>query len=90
MSWSASAVGNPKPVAEMISVHLSAHQCSEPEETIKAIAANAISVALAAFPPDHPVRVEAHGSQTQKGDEPAEAYVNSLKIEITPLWGFLK
>lgn len=61
-------------------------KCSEPEETIKTTAAMAVQRALEAFPADHAVRVEASGSQSPAGD----GYTNSLRVEITPIWGFVE
>ena len=87
MSWSVSAVGKAPAVAEKIATGTN-HKCSEPEETIKNAVAAAIATALTAFPADGVVRVEASGSQ--QTDTATGKAVNSLKVNVEPVWGFVE
>jgi hypothetical protein len=88
MSWSYRGVGRPKPLAEAAAASLAAVKCAEPEETIKAKVAEIIGTCLAAFPDDGAVEIEAHGSQSTDSSKPGVA-VNSLTVNIKPLYGFV-
>jgi hypothetical protein len=90
MSWSVSAIGKASAVASKLAVDFASVKCSEPEETIKSGVAGAVAVALAAFPPNYAVRVEAYGSQSCPDSSKApNEKTNSLNVKIEPVWGFV-
>jgi len=91
MSWSINALGKASAVAKKLATDFDRINCLEPEQTIKNQVASSVATALAAFPADFPVRVEASGSQSTYGDQsggPA-THLNQLSVKIEPLWGFL-
>lgn len=90
MSWSVSAVGKPAAVAAKLAEAFAKNRCVEPEETIKNKVAEAIASALAVYPPNLAVRVEAGGSQHAVDHSKPTELTNSLKVEITPIYGFLE
>lgn len=89
MSWSINAVGSAEKVRAAVAAQVASIKCSEPEESIKNGVGAAIDAALAAMPGDTAVNVQASGSQTTQGgtNEPQRA-VNSLHVEVKPIWGF--
>lgn len=88
MSWSFSGVGMPKAVMASMIDWLSKSKCSEPEETIKNRVIQIAQLSIDAMPEDHPVKIEAGGSQSTTNN-PAIA-LNQLNLRIDPLWGFKK
>jgi hypothetical protein len=89
MSWSVTAIGRASAVQEKLNVEFGRIICPEPEETIKNHVREAVHTALKAFPPNHPVRVEASGSQSQP-DSKAPEKTNQLIVKIEPIWGFVE
>jgi hypothetical protein len=94
MSWSISAIGKASKVAEKLTAQFANIKCSEPEETIKNNAAAAILLGLSVYPANTVVKVDASGSQSMVapstgGDSPA-TYTNNLKVEMTPVYGFIE
>lgn len=89
MSWTVASTGKPAAVAAFVAQQFAAITCAEPEQTIKNSIAQAVDVALKAFPADVPVRVQAHGSQSTNSDRPGVA-TNQLSVEINPIWGFVE
>jgi hypothetical protein len=59
------------------------------EETIKNAISQIIADALCGYPADAAVQIVAGGSQ-YKPDSTKEGIINTLKIEITPLYGFVE
>jgi len=90
MSWSVSAVGKPAAVAASIAKSIGSSKCYEPEETIKNTIGTVLATALAAFPPNSAVRVEASGSQSVPDSTKPGVATNSLTVKIEPLWGFVE
>lgn len=91
MSWSVSAFGKASAVATKVAEDFARIKCSEPEETIKTAVASAVATALAAFPPNYVVRVDASGSQSCPDSSKApNEKTNQLKVEVAPIWGFLE
>ncbi|MGH7744962.1 MAG: hypothetical protein ACREQ5_09190 [Candidatus Dormibacteria bacterium] len=91
MSWSVSAIGRAGAVAKKIAEDLAKITCAEPEETVKNHAASAVSAALAAFPEDYVVKVEASGSQTHPNWPSKEGgMVNQLRVNVEPVYGFVQ
>ena len=88
MSWSASAIGKPKAVAENIEKQCTAYKCPEPEETIRQGAAGLVRTALEAFPEGMAVKVDMSGSQST-GSDPTKA-TNTLSVKIEPIYGFVE
>ena len=86
MSWSVSAIGKPAAVAAKVQKDISAYKCVDPEEGVKQAAGAAIAAALGAQNPSSAVKVEASGHQSGTG----ETAVNTLKIEVTPVYGFVE
>ena len=89
MSWSVESIGKPAAVARNLAQQFSSIVCSEPEETIKNTVAQAVDVALKAYPSDVPVEVRARGSQFISSDKPGMA-TNQLHVEINPVYGFVE
>lgn len=89
MSWSVNAMGNPKAVAEKLAKDFANIKCSEPEESIKSSVSIAVAAALAAFPPNMAVQVEANGSQWAPDSSKPDEKQNSLSVKINPLGAFL-
>lgn len=89
MSWSVVGMGKARALAAKLEGDFARSKCAEPEETVKNLVASAVAKALAAFPPDHVVRVEASGSQLQP-DHAKQEFNNNLKVEIAPVWGFVE
>jgi hypothetical protein len=95
MSWSFTGVGKPKAVAAAAKKALMNYKCAEPEEDIKTRVIHMLEVALQAYPDSAAVEVTAHGSQTTGYDthiphKQLDGHINSLHIEIKPLWGFVE
>lgn len=88
MSWSTSAVGKPAAVAAKIAADIARIKCIEPEEAIKNKLGEAIAAALAAFPPESAVSIEANGSQSSSS-QPGIA-TNSFSVSVKPLYGFVE
>jgi hypothetical protein len=89
MSWYVTAVGRAAPVMEAVRRQIDGVMCSEPEQTIKGMAASLIEKALTAYPSNAPVRVTAQGSQSTSHGGAGEA-INSLEIKVEPLFGFVE
>lgn len=87
MSWSLSAVGKSRAVADRVAKSIADSKCSEPEETIKNAVGAALATALAAFPEGMAVKVVASGSQSSDGKGNA---TNSLQVVLEPLYGFVE
>ncbi len=84
MSWSVNAIGRAAAVREKLAADFTRIQCKEPEETIKNNIAASIDLALAAYPIDAGVRVEANGTQyCPDGVNAPDKHINgaSLKLE---------
>ena len=83
MSWSVSAMGKPAAVAAKLAADFARMQpMAEPEESVKNNAAASIASALAAYPSNFLVRVEANGSQYRPNNDAAECVnTHTLKIE---------
>lgn len=92
MSWSFHATGKPAAVLGKARQDLSQYKCAEPEETIKGKVLNILEVALLAFPESSAVQVAASGSQQQPSVNPTNptAFINSLSIDIKPIYGFVE
>lgn len=90
MSWSVNAIGKPAAVAAKLAIDFAKNRCVEPEETLKNMVADIVAGALAVYPPNLAVRVEAGGSQHAADASKPTELVNSLKIEIAPVYGFLE
>lgn len=86
MSWHISAVGMPAEVKMKLHQNAASVKHAEPEQTVKNLTLAVICTALDSYPPNHPVRVEASGSQAANS---ADKAVNALNVKIEPLWGFL-
>ena len=87
MSWSISATGKPAAVLRKARQEFSRYKCAEPEETIKGKAQDILEEALREFPESSAVQVSASGSQTSIS---GGAFINSLSIEIKPIFGFVE
>lgn len=87
MSWSFSAEGYPKAVAQKVREAITSSPMGEPEQTIKEHTLGAVRLALTAYPDDFPVAVLASGSQSTEAGGKA---VNQLRVEINPVWNFVK
>jgi hypothetical protein len=90
MSWAVSAVGTPQAVSAKIIADLSTSKCAEPEETIKTTIMEALGIALGAFPADVAVSVSASGSQYTPDSSKPDCVLNTLKVTVEPLYGFVK
>lgn len=91
MSWSVSAIGKASAVAAKLAADFTQVKCSEPEETIKTTVASAVATALASFPPNYAVRVEASGSQSYPDFSKApDLKTNQLSVKIDPVFGFVE
>lgn len=90
MSWSVNKVGKAAAVAKAVADELAKSKCVEPEESIKNAAAAIVATALAAFPPDTAVHVEAAGSQSSPTYPANGIATNQLTLKITPLYGFVE
>ena len=90
MSWSTSAIGKPAAVAAQVEKTLSNIKCMEPEETIKNTIKGILATALAAFPPNMAVKVDANGSQSVPDSATPTVTTNSLYVKIEPLYGFVE
>jgi len=88
MSWYITAVGRPMPVLEAVTAQANAVTCMEPEQSIKATVVAILGQALAAYPPGAAVRVKASGSQSTGHD--GKDAINSLELNIEPLFGFVE
>lgn len=86
MSWSVSRIGLAAAVREAVKRDLGALKCNEPEESVKNGVATVIDTALAAYPADFAVQIDANGSQYS----PDGSQINSLSLSIKPLHGFTK
>lgn len=86
MSWSFSATGRPKAVAEKAKAYLAGVKCAEPEESIKNKIGNIIDMALMSFPESGAVKITCNGTQSPQGT----FALNSVRLEIEPLWGFVE
>lgn len=87
MSWSFEAKGNPPAVLTAIQESTGLkYKCLEPEETIKQKVIEIFTTALEAMPIDHPIHVQAYGSQ----DGSKIPVSNNLTVSIAPMWHFLK
>lgn len=86
MSWSVSQIGKAFAVAERVAAEIARIKCIEPEETVKNHVGAAIAAALAAYPADFVVEVEASGSQYSPSGHP----VNSLSVKVRPIHGFVE
>lgn len=87
MSWSFYAAGKPLAVIGKAKKEL-AFPMAEPEQTIRELFIKQLELALEAMPPSSAVRVNAFGSQTSGGG--GDGTVNSLKIEVEPIHGFVE
>jgi len=87
MSWSLTAIGKPAPVLAVLKADVARNTCSEPEQSIRAAVMDAIELALNAMPEGYAVQVNAGGSQ-HRPDSTKPGIVNSLKVEIVPIYGF--
>ena len=87
MSWSFYATGKPAAVLNKAKADLAAIKCAEPEEAIKGKVAEIIETGLAAYPSTGAVTIVVHGSQSTTFDGAA---LNSLKLEITPIYNFVE
>jgi hypothetical protein len=91
MSWSFSAIGKPAAVAKKIADELEKYPCSEPEQSIRHKVGEALQVALAAFPGNAAVQIDASGSQsTQSGANEPNTAINNLSVKIQPIYGFVE
>ena len=90
MSWSVSQIAKPAAVAEKLAADFARIRCIEPEETVKSHVANAVAVALAAFPQNSVVEVRASGSQSTTGEGPPVIATNQLDVTIKPIYGFIE
>ncbi|MCC8945982.1 hypothetical protein H8A97_12955 [Bradyrhizobium sp. Arg62] len=87
MSWSVSGIGKTPAVKERVISQLNGIKCAEPEETIKGKVGEIIATALDAFPSDCAVQITASGSQYSPS---GVGVVNSLNVEIKPIYGFVE
>jgi hypothetical protein len=90
MSWAINAVGKPAAVAAKLAKDFASIKCPEPEESIKAKLAEAVALALAAFPPQLAVRVEASGSQYSPNANKPTEFQNNFKIDFSVIYGFVE
>ena len=87
MSYSIGETGKAPEVARKVAEVLASFKCPEPEERIKGLVAEAIAAALAQFPPDQSVCVEANGSQSHPdSDSFPDQKINQLSLKIEPIW----
>ena len=86
MSWLISYKGRAAAVAKQAADRLGEIKCSEPEETLKNLAAQQIATSLGAMDSNYPVEIEASGSQSTDSDKA----VNQLSVKITPIWCFIE
>lgn len=91
MSWSIYKTGKPKAVAAAIAAELEVNVCPEPEQTARHNIGLAIAACLAAMPEGSAVTVSASGSQNSPdyGDL-SKGATNTIKLEITPIYGFIE
>jgi hypothetical protein len=89
MSWSLNVVGKVAAVRKNAQQALANITCIEPEETIKNAVGRIIDDALCAFPSNVAVQITAGGSQ-YKPDQHKEGIINSVSLEIKPLYGFVE
>ena len=90
MSWSVNAVGKPSAVMVKLANDFGLIHCQEPEESIRQSIARAIANALALYPPASAVRVEASGSQHAPDHTKPQEKINSLRVLIEPVHGFIE
>jgi hypothetical protein len=98
MSWSISVVGKAPAVREKAQSDLKKITCQEPEETIKNLVGSIVDMALCSFPDSVAVQIAASGSQgpayeiDQAGNykQIEGKLTNSLKVDISPLYGFVE
>ena len=91
MSWSVSAVGKAPAVRKKIADDVAKMSpCSEPEETVKQNLVASIGAALATFPPNTAVRVEASGSQYAPDSKAPTELLNTVSLKIEPIGGFIE
>jgi len=88
MSWSLNGVGRPAAVLANLKADVARNRCIEPEQTIRDDVMHAIELALNAMPPSSAVHVTASGSQYAPDSLQPALVVNSLKVDISPLYGF--
>lgn len=89
MSWSFYGVGRPIAVLNKARTEIARIRCAEPEETVKNKLLNIIEASLLAMPDASAVKIEASGSQSSDSKDPAK-FTNDVKLDITPLWGFVE
>ena len=89
MSWSVQCFGKPAAVRTKVAESFASIRCNEPEQSIANAAASMIDSALAAFPPEYPVKIAAAGSQYQP-DAGKPEIINSLSLSIEAVYGFVE
>ncbi len=93
MSWSVSAVGKSSAVKARLVKQIDdcCRHLVEPEKTVAQAASAALCAALDAHIPDAAVKASAFGSQaTIRTGEMPDRVMNSLRIEVEPISGFLE
>lgn len=90
MSWSFHAIGKPRAVLERARKELPCFRCPEPEETVKGKFLDQLEAALSMFPEASAVQVTASGSQHAPDYSNQTEVVNSLSLEIKPIYGFVE
>lgn len=90
MSWSIFTIGRAGALRAKVAADLANIKCSEPEETIKNTVAATLDLALAAFPPNYALRIDAAGSQHAPDHSKPDERVNSLSVKLEPIYGFVE
>lgn len=91
MSWSFSCVGKPAAVLKAADDQFSRVKCAEPEETLRQQALESIKKSLSMMPDSTAVQVDACGSQYSLDvAEGKPGFINTFKLEIKPLYGFVE
>jgi hypothetical protein len=87
-------MGKPAAVAAKVRADLTNIKCAEPEESIKAKVVEIVEAALRSFPDAAAVSIQASGSQSPAYGADGKAVdgklTNSVKLEITPIYGFVE
>jgi len=94
MSYHITAVGRPIAVGASVVKQVESYGASMPvrEKTLLTAVVEALSAELLQFPPDQPVRLTLTGSQGSayvNGKTVDGSVVNSMNVQLEPLYGFV-
>lgn len=91
MTWSINKTGKPKAVAAQIAAELEVNTLAEPEQTVRHHVGLLVAAALGAMPEGSAVTISASGSQNSPDySDLSKGASNYVKLEITPIYGFVE